>query len=84
MMYGAVFGDRYSREDYGAVMNYARVVPSAVKEVYVDIDGGDSAIDLTEAVGGVAYEDAKIEFKFTLFSDEKAERMRNDLHGRHR
>ena len=33
MMYGAVFGDRYSREDYGAVMNYARVVPSAVKEV---------------------------------------------------
>lgn len=82
MMYGAVFGDRYSREDYGAVMNYARVVPSAVKEVYVDIDGGDSAIDLTEAVGGVAYEDAKIEFKFTLFSDEKAERMRNELHGR--
>lgn len=82
MMYGAVFGDRYSREDYGAIMNYARIMPPAVKEVYVDIDGGDSAIDLTEAVGGVAYEDAKIEFKFTLFSGEKTERMRNDLHGR--
>ena len=54
-MYGAVFGDRYSREDYGAVMNYARVTPPAVKEVYVDIDGGDSAIDLTEAVGGCGY-----------------------------
>ncbi len=82
MMYGAVFGDRYSREDYGAVMNYARVTPPAVKEVYVDIDGGDSAIDLTEAVGGVAYEDARIEFKFTLFSPEKAERMKDDLHGK--
>ena len=82
MMYGAVFGDRYSREDYGAVMNYARVTPPAVKEVYVDIDGGDSAIDLTEAVGGVAYEDARIEFKFTLFSAERAEQMKNDLHGK--
>lgn len=82
MMYGAVFGDRNSREDYGAIMNYARIVPPAVKEVYVDIDGGDSAIDLTEAVGGVTYEDAKIEFKFTLFSCEKAEQMRNNLHGR--
>ena len=82
MMYGAVFGRRYSREDYGAVMNYARVMPPAVKEVYVDIDGGDSAIDLTEAVGGVAYEDAKIEFKFTLFSAEKAEQMKEDIHGR--
>ena len=81
-MYGAVFGRRYSREDYGAVMNYARVMPPAVKEVYVDIDGGDSAIDLTEAVGGVAYEDAKIEFKFTLFSAEKAEQMKEDIHGR--
>lgn len=81
-MYGAVFGDRYSREDYGAIMNYARVVPPAVKEVYVDIDGGDSAIDLTEAVGGIAYEDAKIEFKFTLFSAEKAEQMKGDIHGR--
>lgn len=82
MMYGAVFGGRYSREDYGAIMNYARVIPPAVKEVYVDIDGGDSAIDLTEAVGGVAYEDARIEFKFTLFSADMAERMENDLHGR--
>ena len=63
MMYGAVFGRRYSREDYGAVMNYARVMPPAVK-------------------GGVAYEDAKIEFKFTLFSAEKAEQMKEDIHGR--
>lgn len=81
-MYGAVFGDRYSRDDYGAIMNYARVAPAAVKENYVDIAGGDSAIDLTEALGGVVYEDGSIEFKFTLFSAEAAGRMRNDLHGR--
>ena len=30
-MLGAVFGDRRS-VDYGAVMNYARITPPAVKE----------------------------------------------------
>ena len=52
---GAIFGNRYSRDDYGAVMNYARITPPAVKENYVDIAGGDSSIDLTEAVGGLVY-----------------------------
>lgn len=82
-IWGAVFGNRFSRDDYGAVMNYARIAPPAVKTTYVDIAGGDSAIDLTEAVGGIAYEDGSIEFKFTLFSRENASRMKNDIHGRH-
>ncbi|MCI8355188.1 MAG: hypothetical protein HFI47_08905 [Lachnospiraceae bacterium] len=80
-MLGAVFGDRRS-VDYGAVMNYARITPPAVKENYVDIAGGDSDIDLTEAVGGVAFGDGQIDFKFTLFDRRQAERMKNDLHGR--
>lgn len=80
-MQGAVFGEKRSA-DYGAVMNYARITPPAVKENYVEIAGGDSDIDLTEAVGGVAYEDGKMDFKFTLFGRRQAERMKNDLHGR--
>ena len=79
---GAVFGNRYSRDDYGAVMNYARITPPAVKENYVDIAGGNSAIDLTEAVGGLVYGDGSIEFKFTLFSAGEKDRMKNDLHGK--
>ena len=49
-MKGAVFGDKRT-EDYGAIMNYARITPPAVKENYVDIPGGDSSLDLTETVG---------------------------------
>lgn len=79
---GAVFGNRYSWDDYGAVMNYARITPPAVKENYVDIAGGNSAIDLTEAVGGLVYGDGSIEFMFTLFSAEKKDRMKNHLHGK--
>ncbi len=81
-MEGAVFGGRYYTEDYGAVMNYARAAPPEPKTNYVDIAGGNSAIDLTEAVGGVVYEDGSIEFKFTLFSYSEAEKMKNDLHGK--
>ncbi|MBD5550483.1 MAG: hypothetical protein HDQ96_04805 [Lachnospiraceae bacterium] len=81
-MQGAIFGDKRSKEDYNAIMNYARVTPPAIKENYVDIAGGNSSIDLTEAVGGVAFEDGKIDFKFTLFDTESKERMKNDLHGK--
>ncbi len=82
MMNGAIFGDKRTKEDYGAVMNYARVTPPSVKENYVDIAGGNSSIDLTEAVGSVVFEDGKISFKFTLFRVEDKERMKNDLHGK--
>lgn len=81
-MDGAVFGRKFSRDDYNAIMNYARITPPAPKTIYVDIAGGNSVIDLTEAVGGVVFEDGNIEFKFTLFSRDAAERMKNDLHGR--
>lgn len=82
MMHGAIFGDKRTKEDYGAVMNYARVTPPSVKENYVDIAGGNSSIDLTEAVGGVVFEDGKISFKFTLFDVNNKEKMKNDLHGK--
>lgn len=82
MTEGAVFGEKYTREDYGAIMNYARIAPPAPKTNYVDIAGGDSSIDLSEAVGGVTYEDGSIDFLFTFFSRDAAEKMKNDLHGR--
>lgn len=81
-MHGAIFGDKRTKEDYGAIMNYARITPPSVKDNYVDIAGGNSSIDLTEAVGGVVFEDGKISFKFTLFNVESKEKMKNDLHGK--
>lgn len=80
-MKGAVFGDKFSK-DYGAIMNYARITPPAIKENYVDIVGGDSSIDLTEAVGGIVFGDGAIEFMFTLSDFEKKESMKNDFHGK--
>lgn len=81
-MKGAIFGSRHSVDDYRAIMNYARITTPTVKENYVDIPGGNSSLDLTEAVSGVTFNDGQISFKFTFFNEEDRSRMRNDLHGR--
>lgn len=81
-MEGVKFGAKHSYEDYGAIMNYARITPPSVKENYVDIAGGNSCLDLTEAVGGIVFEDGKMEFKFTLLDQSKKNQMKNDLHGK--
>lgn len=82
MMNGVLFGNKNSKDDYGAIMNYARITPPSIKENYVDIAGGDSSIDLSEAVGGVVFEDGKISFKFTLFTRAGINKMKNELHGK--
>lgn len=82
MINGVIFGEKHSWHDYEAIMNYARITPPAIKENYVDIAGGNSTIDLTEAVGGVVFNDGNIEFKFTLFFEEQKNRMKSQLHGR--
>lgn len=81
-MKGAMFGNKYSVDDYRAIMNYARITTPTVKENYVDIPGGNSSLDLTEAVSGVTFNDGQISFKFTFFKEEDRSRMRNELHGR--
>lgn len=81
-MDGVFLGLNHSKKDYHAIMNYARITPPSVKENYVDIAGGDSAIDLTEAVGGIAFEDGKIEFKFTLLRESDKNLMKNEIHGK--
>ncbi len=81
-MKGAIFGDKHSIKDYGSIMNYARITTPAVKENYVDIPGGNSSLDLTEAVSGVTFSDGQIAFKFTFFHEDGRSRMKNDLHGK--
>lgn len=81
-MQGAIFGNKRSVEDYNSIMNYARITTPAVKENYVDVPGGNSSLDLTEAVSGVTFNDGQISFKFTFFNEADRSRMKNDLHGR--
>jgi hypothetical protein len=81
-MKDAIFGNKHSVEDYGSIMNYARITTPTVKENYVDIPGGNSSLDLTEAVAGVTFSDGQIAFKFTFFGEDKRDRMKNDLHGK--
>lgn len=83
MINGAIFNNYNSRVNYNSIMNYARITPPVQKTVYVDIAGGNSSIDLSEAVGGKVYNDATIEFMFTFFKREYMQQMKDNLHGKY-
>lgn len=89
-MYGITFGGIHSYRDLGLVMQSRPVIsPPTVKKIYVDIEGGDGKIDLTEAVtGGVFYENRDIKMKLycgigrrNAWSNTYS-RVLNLLHGR--
>lgn len=82
LMESVIFGEKHSVEDYKSIMNYARITTPAVKENYVDVPGGNSSLDLTEAVSGVTFSDGQISFKFTFLNKDDRSRMKNDLHGK--
>ena len=81
------FGNIDSYKDLGLILTSREISAPKVKENYVDIDGADGSIDLTEAFGRVFYEDRDMSLSFTCLDDPKDfwkifSRCQNLLHGR--
>lgn len=57
MLAGMRFGDIHSFEDLNLILASASIPPASPKTNYIDIRGGDGALDLTEANGRVTYND---------------------------
>lgn len=57
MLAGVRFGDIHSFEDLDLILASASIPPALPKTNYIDISGGDGALDLTEANGRVTYSD---------------------------
>ena len=86
MMKGIWFGDIHSHEDLNLLLSNVDIPPATPKTNYVDIPGGDGSVDLTEALGGVKYEDRKCTFTFSVFPtddfEEKKREISNLLNGK--
>lgn len=68
------FGDKKSYDDWGLILTeYPNIEPPEPRTYSVEVPGGNGSVDLTEAFGGVTYEDRKLEFKF------KAVKQRDDV-----
>lgn len=84
-MKGIWFDIFHSNEDMNLILSKVNIPPAVPKTNYVDIPGGDGAVDLTEALGEVKYKDREATFTFTVlptdnFEDKKRE-VSNLLNG---
>ena len=86
-MKGVTFGEYHSYNDFSLILNSKEIAAPKIKTVKIDIEGADSAIDLTEFFGEPKYEDCTHKFQFstivpqniflTLFST-----IKNAIHGK--
>lgn len=67
-MRGVIFDTKHSYKDFKLITNSISVEYPTVKTNYIDVPGRDGTLDLTEALGGIKYNDRQLEFKFTMLS----------------
>ncbi|WP_286080618.1 phage tail domain-containing protein [Parablautia intestinalis] len=65
-MKGVFFDTKHSYKDFKLITNSISVGYPTVKTNYIDVPGRDGSLDLTEALGGIKYNDRQLEFKFTM------------------
>lgn len=85
-MKGITFGPYHSYNDFGLILGSKKVAAPKVKTVKIEIEGADSALDLTEYFGEPKYSNRELSFDFSttvpqsqfmsLFST-----IQNALHG---
>lgn len=86
---GVYFGDIHTGVDWGLTMNKYELAPPSIRTTYIEIEGRDGAIDLSEALcGEVKYTNRELKLKFILTDGTFAERnelltvITNTLHGK--
>ena len=74
-------------DTYGLILSKQEIGLPPVKTKYIDIDGRDGSLDMTEAFDEVYYGDRTLTFTFNIVSDiytwdELRTKIAEDLHGR--
>lgn len=86
-MKGITFGDLHSYDDLHLILNSKEVGAPQVKTQKINIEGADSALDLTEFFGEPKYEDVTHKFNFSTIVPQNEflslySTIKNALHGR--
>ena len=82
---GISFDDIHSYNNLGLILSAVEIPPAEPKENYVDLPGGDGAIDLTEVHGEVKFYDREgCKFTFTMnpsmaLTDESFEEKKKEV-----
>ena len=76
---------KHSYLDFGFLLAPVEIPLPTPKESYVDIEGGDGSLDLTEAYGEIFYDDRQFSITFSCDPREyefKTKRFLDYIHGR--
>ena len=85
---GVYFDNMHSFHNLNLVLSKVDIPPALPKTNYVEVSGGDGAIDLTEAHGEVRYSDRNCKFTFsmhpmdTMTWEQKQTAISNALNGK--
>lgn len=77
----------HSLKDWGLIFAPREISPPTPKTSYVEIEGRDGSLDLTEALGGVKYNDREFTLEFSIVNrtykelDELISKILNYIHG---
>ncbi len=86
-MKGIKFGDYHSYDDLRLILSKKEMGTPAVKSRKIEIEGADSALDLTDFFGEPKYEDATHKFYFSTMEPQgeflsQFDTVKNALHGK--
>lgn len=86
-MKGVTFGEYHSYNDFSLILNSKEIAAPKTKTVKIDIEGADSAIDLTEFFGEPKYEDCTLIFQFSTIVPQNNflalfSTIKNAIHGK--
>lgn len=86
-MKGITFGNLHSYNDLKLILTSKEIGSPAVKTRKIDIEGADSALDLTDFFGGPTYEDVTHKFEFSTIVEPSEflslfSTVKNALHGK--
>lgn len=74
-------------KDWGLIFAPREISPPTPKTSYIEIEGRDGSLDLTEALGGVKYNDREFTLEFSIVNrpyselDELISKILNFIHG---
>lgn len=78
-MKGVKFNDIHSHKDLNLVLSSVSIPPAQPKTNFIDIEGADGSLDLTEALGEVKYKDRNCEFVFSVFPTDDFEDKKTEV-----
>lgn len=68
---GVSFNDIHSFYDLNLILSSVEISPAIPKTTYVNVPGRDGALDLTEGLGEVKFDDRIIKFIFTVHPSDR-------------